>query len=136
MNYLDLSEIRQHLGTLKRLTPDDLAICDFEHIKFNGFEIGFYAGGGDASEPQNNFDNLLHYKTIQIGLFETIKESDHTIQPMTDERFRGFLWSSYFIFIDNKGLVQPSYMGFKIPLNDVCQLIKDVYKVSRLKMFY
>jgi hypothetical protein len=140
MNLLDLSEIRRHLGTIQRCNDENSKQIFFNRIKFNGFEINFYAGPKAFCEPPSLLDSLLDYKKIQIGIDEHMKGFDggaeHTISPMIDERFHNFNWAQYFFYSDSNGVIKSSYMGNQIPLNDVCQLVKDVYKISRLKIFY
>jgi hypothetical protein len=132
MNFLNLTDIKQHLGTLKRFE----GAAPFNHICFNGFEICFYAGPKAFCEPIALYDNLLHYETIQIHIAENIKEADEVIAPSIDNRFQNFDWCKYFKYDNGKIKDKNSYMGSNIPLNEVCQLIKDVYKVSRLKIFF
>jgi hypothetical protein len=132
MELLDLVKIEQLLGTLKRFE----GAAPFNHICFNEFEICFYAGPKTFSEPTVLYDSLLYYKTIQIHISENIKGVNETIAPGNDNRFQNFDWCKHFKYSDGNGKNKNSYMGSYVPLEEVCRLIKDVYKVSRLKIFF
>ena len=132
MNYLNLIDIREHLGTLKRTEP----VGYFEKVSLNHFNIAFYANNSALCEPRANYNCLLHYQKIQVALYEDIRDLESAISPCLDARFSGFDWTKYFVYYNSKGIEKPSYMGEKIPVAEVCQLIRDVFKVSRLKIFY
>ena len=135
MNYLNLPDIKQYLGTLERAYVENNTSY-FNKISFNHFDIEFYAGSGALCEPHVNLDQLIFYKKLQLSLYETIRDEVHAISPGTDNRFSGFSWANYFSYYNSKGILKGSYMGDKIPIAEVCQLIRDVYKVSRLKIFF
>ena len=136
MNYLNLIDIREHLGTLKRSSSIDNKSGYFEKVFFNHFNIELHASNVSLCEPRDNYDCLLHYQKIQLALYEDIREQEHAISPCIDTRFSGFDWTKYFVYYNSKGIKKPSYMGEYVPVAEVCQLIRDVYKVSRLKIFY
>lgn len=136
MNYLNLSDIREVLGTLKRLGSIENNASYFNKVSFNDFDIEFYVGNKALCEPHVIHDNLLHYQKVQIGLYENIREEECAIFPGSDSRFIGFDWIKYFFYYDTKGIEKLSYMGDRIPMAEACQLIRDVYKVSRLRIFY
>jgi hypothetical protein len=134
MNYLSLNDIRQYLGSITKSAAGDRLY--FNDIKFNGFMITFFAGKSAYCDPPVIYDNLLYYKTLQIDIVETIKDSTHVVCPLKDERFASFTWAKYFNYSSNTNILTPSHMGSHIPLDEVFQLIRDVYKVSRLKAFF
>lgn len=139
MNYLDLTEIRQHLGSLERSPAAEDRGFHFATLTINTFIVAFYAGHSRYCQPSRVLDNLLDYSKIQIRINEMIinpPDKLNAIRPSLDTRFSSFEWIKYFGFIDSKGALRPSYMGLEIPLDDVCLLIRDIYKISRLKMFY
>lgn len=136
MELLDLVKIKQLLGSLERSVVENNIGCYFNCLVFNGFEICFYAGTKAFCEPKVSYDTLLHYKTIQLDIIEVVKGFNDVVQPGSDNRFKNFSWCKYFTHLDNKGKDKNSYMGCNIPLDEVCQLIKDVYKISRLKIFF
>jgi hypothetical protein len=131
MDYLNLLEIKQNIKSLKRIND-----YFFNNVTFNYFRIDFYAGTGALCRPNSTLDNLLFYETIQLSITEIIKEDQNIIRPPEDDRFRNFIWSKYFNYIDSNGKVKPSYMADNIPAEEACQLIRDVYKISRLTIFY
>lgn len=131
MNYLDLLEIKKYLSLLKREESGS-----FPSVQFNNFEIELWAGPGAFCSPMMDYSNLMYYESIQVGVYEMIKEQKCAIAPSGDARFHHFDWIKHFHYFDGKGVQKDSYMGTRIPLNEVCHLIREVYKVSRLKMFY
>jgi hypothetical protein len=135
MNFLNLSDIRKHLGTLEREYVENNASY-FNKVSFNHFDMEFYAGNGALSEPHVDLGNLTYYKKLQLSLYENIRDQAHAISPGMDDRFSGFDWAKYFVYYNSKGIQKTSYMGDRIPMSEVCQLIRDVYKVSRLKIFF
>jgi hypothetical protein len=136
MELLNLVKIKQLLGTLERSHISNINETFFNSISFNGFEVEFFAGPKSFCEPAVSYDTLLHYKTLQLYIVETVKESKEAILPGKDNRFQNFDWCKYFTYHDGKVKDKLSYMGCNVPLDEVCRLIKDVYKVSRLKIFF
>ena len=133
MDYTDIQQIKHHLKSLTRV--EDVSGDWFEKIFFNDFEIHLSAGPASFSEPVTYLNNLLYYQSIQVAIYETVKQQLHAIAPLSDDRFRNFSWSKYFIYSDYKG-ERNSYIGTRIPLDEVCQLIREIYKTSRLKIFF
>lgn len=139
MNYLDLTEVKQHIGNLKRSTSQESKQLYFGSITFNMFTINFYAGCNAYCHPNKVFDSLLDYSQIQISANEILNKSPdkpNAVKPAYDVRFSKFEWAKYFTYPDNKGVIKPSYMGTYVPLDDAFHLVRDFYKVSRLKIFY
>lgn len=92
-----------------------------------------------SPKPHVNLDKVTYYKAVGILIYETIKGQEHQVLPQTDVRFQSFDWVKYFQYEDttfSNGKTKESYMGSRIPLAEVIQLVRDVYKISRLKMFY
>ena len=141
MNYLNPTEIKQHLGTLKRFYDDS---GYFDPLIINGFVITIYGGSKAFCIPQTYYDNILHYKRVQLHITEQIKDNqdliftvrEESISPTRDSRFSGFPWIKYFTYADRTGKPLPSHMGSRVPLDEVCQIIRDTYKISRLKIFF
>jgi len=135
MNLLDLADVKRYLGSIERRSFDNNMIF-YNDVKIgNDFLVTIFAGNFTFCDPPLMFDNLLNYKAISIGLTEIIKGEQHDIHPSTDSRFQNFSWASYFNQ-SSKGINIAQYMGLSIPLEQVYQIIKDVYKISRLKVFY
>ena len=141
MNYLNPTEIKQHLGTLKRFYYGS---GYFDPLMINGFVITIYGGPKAFCIPLDCFDNILYYHKVQLHITERTKDNqdlplaikEESISPTKDNRFSSFAWTEYFTYADEAGKIQPSHIGCKIPLDQVCQIIKDVYKLSRLKIFF
>lgn len=108
----------------------------FNGISVNNFTIDFFAGNKSCCEPKGTFNSLLHYKKIQIYIREDVRGIGNAIRPTKDDRFAGFDWAKYFVYINSNGRTSGSYMGEYIPIEEAYQLIRDVYKVSRLKVFF
>lgn len=137
MNFLDLVEVKKHLGFLKRAGDPSTVQNRFESIRVNNFEIHIYAGYMTFSIPPNQLDNLLHYSHVQVSILEFDRNNTiHTISPINDERFQYLEWSKFFTYKNSQGQDKGSYMGAVVPLDDVCKLIREIYKISRLKLFY
>lgn len=136
MNLTNVTEIRELLGSLTRKPSSKDKSSYFNKITFNKFFIELYAGPKSLSEPPVEFDQILYYDKIQVAIYEFIKEEECAILPGTDTRFAGFDWNKYFTYTDGKGKLKPSYMGAGVPITEVISLIRDVYKVSRLKIFF
>ena len=131
MNYTNVTEIKKYLESLKRQGKNY-----FGKIEFNNFFIELTAGQIAMCEPKVYYNNILHYKKIQVSIHEIIREEEYAISPNRDERFAGFAWTKYFTYFNNKAQVTPSYIGDRIPVTEVIDLIRDTYKISRLKIFY
>ena len=138
MNFTNISEIKDHLNSLKRIfsIENNVSYINiFSKIELNNFYLELYAGPRALCEPRVMYDNILHYAKIQVAIYEIIKELEHAISPSIDNRFAGFEWVKYFTYTNLKDKVKPSYMGEMIPMSDVILLIRDVFKISRLKAF-
>jgi hypothetical protein len=137
-NPLDLSSIRQYLGTIQRNAESSSHF--FTRMEMNSFAIDLCAGDASLCEPLLYYDNLLYYQKIQVHLHEfTGPDSQYsilTIAPFHDSRFEKFSWAQYFTYFDSSGKSYFSYTGSFIPMNQVCQMLKDLYRISRLKSFY
>lgn len=131
MDLLNLQEIKNYLSSLQKDTAGH-----FKGINFNNNHIYIAAGNSNFCSPRANFSSLSHYTHIQMGIYETVRSVQRIISPLNDERYKNFAWAKYFVYLDNKNTLSPSYMGKEIPLNIASQLIKDVYKMSRLKAFF
>ena len=136
MNFTNLNDIREHLDSLKRKASNDNNASYFSKLEINSFYLDLFAGHKALCEPRLVFDNLLHYKKIQLSINEKIKEQEHAISPGIDSRFVGFPWLKYFTYVNSKSQVKPSYMGEMIPIDEAISLIRDVYKIGRLKIFF
>lgn len=137
MNYLNVNEVQERLRSLTRVPIDDAIISgEFTPLACNHFTIHFSAGTFAYSEPHLALDNLLYYDSIQILIREDIKDGYIDICPQVDERFKSFSWAKYFTYINRHGKPTPSYMGTYLPQPEVLQLIREVYKVSRLRLFF
>jgi hypothetical protein len=132
IDWLDLAQIRQLLGTLERYQRRSPA---FKEVKVEYFEVGIIADVNSYSKPNLSLDNVLHYDKVQICLCEQVKQETHALKPQTDPRLQGFAWARYFEYQDAKGKTLPSYMGREIPLAEVCQMIKDLYRVAKMQAF-
>lgn len=138
MDFSNLEQVRAQLATLKRNEEpfaEELGQNLFERFGFNGFEIELLTGGL-FSEPSIKLVNPLKYHNLSVLIYEKIKGQEHQVFPCTDERFKQYDWCKYFHFIDSTGKDKASYMGTCIPMDEVCQLVRAVYKTSRLKLFY
>ena len=138
-NFLDISKIMAHLSVLERpsiFDRDSHQWIYFQPIYLNGFEVEIGAGIGSFSEPYSDLDKITYYKTVQVSVYEIIKGEKTVIKPGVDERFRNFVWSKHFVHVDKNGNRKESYIGDRVPLNEVCQMIREIYKISRLKLFY
>jgi hypothetical protein len=139
MNYLNLTEVRQHIGSLTRSVAQESKELYFGSIIFDAFDIKLYAGRRAYCQPNKLLDNLLDYTHLQIMIDEVLNNSPgkpNAIKPFGDERFSKFEWAKYFTYLNHKGVIKPSYMGAHVPLADACCLVRDFYKLSRLKIFY
>lgn len=139
MNFTNLNDIREYLESFKRIPHDPSKRTNanyFGRIDLNNFHLEISAGTKALCEPRVFYDDILHYKKIQVGIHETVREREDAVQPGTDDRFKGFEWLKYFTYINSKGQVKTSYMGDMIPITDFISIIRDVYKVSRLKIFF
>lgn len=139
MNFNNLDDIKEHLNSFKRtpLDPSTNANANyFGKIELNSFYINFMAGDKSLCEPRTFFDEFMFYKKVQVSINEIIKGQEHAVQPCTDDRFKGFEWLKYFTYTNTKGQIKTSYMGDMVPIGDVMNLIRDVYKISRLKIFF
>ena len=132
MNYNNIAEIYNLLSESSR---QDSFGDVFESIHFNGFNIQISAGDRSFSSPSRRYSQLIHYDGVQVEIREAIRDEEHSICPEQDERFKNFDWSVYFSFIDANGNHKSSYIG-TVPLHTVCEVIRSIYKVSRMKMFY
>lgn len=132
MEFLNIQNIKEDLKSRQRVKDHQY----FEGLEFNNTKIYIGASENHYCLPRQTFPILSYYTHIQIAIYEVVKEEERIISPFNDERYKNFGWAKYFIFTDNSGRQVPSYMGDKIPFDDVCQLIRDVYKTSRLKAFF
>ncbi len=131
--FLNINQIMLHLDSLQRI---DVPPNMFDIIKFSNFEIETMAGIGTFCEPYLRLSRLTYYTSVQVSLYENIKGERHLLKPKTDLRFDKFTWAKYFTYADVRGNLKDSYMGNRVPLEELCSMIREVYKVSRLKMFY
>ena len=131
MDFLDLNSIKQHLSTLPRGIVPAFQPIIIQEVKFI-----IYAGKGVFCESSSNFDQLFFYQSVEIGeLIEVVKGITNVISPYTDVRFKLFEWSKYFQY-DKKGVLVPSYRGHYVLVEDLPQIIRDIYKVQQFKSFY
>ena len=136
MDLTNIANIITHLGTIRRTTETEYPSFFFNRIEFNDFNIQFFAGKKALCEPAVDYDLLTSYNSIQLCILEIIKESEGAISPSVDERFSGFGWTKYFSYQTQKGQTRASFMAERVPLAEVPQIIRDVYKISRLKIFF
>jgi hypothetical protein len=132
MDFLDLNSIKHHLSTLSRYYIGDPF---FRSINVDQIELTIYANIYSFCQPRNNFDQIFYYQSVELQLLETIKEEQHSIAPTLDNRFKNFNWSKYFQY-EAKGLLKPSHRGQYVLVEDLPQIIRDIYKVQQFKSFY
>lgn len=127
---MNKEEINQLLLTLNR--KDDYR---FEDINFSNFTIKIAAGLRAYSEPRRFMGKLFSYKSIQVQIFETVKDQDRIIKPLDDERFQKFGWAKHFSYEKNNSEYNSS-IGYCVPIKDISGMIHEIYRVSKLKMFF
>ena len=134
MDFSNTVDIKSHLASLER---EEDSNCQFwQRVRLNDLSLRISAGDGAFSEPHVNLDKITFYSSVSVLIYETIKGLEHQVLPQTDVRFQSFDWVKYFQFENSLGKIQESYMGSRIPLAEMVQLVRDVFKISRLKMFY
>lgn len=141
MDLLNLREIEEHLHTLVKIPEDDSIVKgEFTPIDCNLFIIRLSAGLDCFCKPRIGcYTNIMDYTHIQVMIQEKLRSNLDLITlitPAGDSRFKGFGWSKYFHYDDFKGKTNDSYIGSNVPVEEVPRLIKDAYKISRLKIFF
>ena len=136
MNYLNLDEIKSLLGSLKRIDHENYDYDQFEHLKINNFIVSLWAGKHSFSYPRQRLESILNYELVHLNIL-SCNELGVTAMlcPKKDYRLCYFDWINYFssnIINSNN----PSYIGSNVPISTVCQIVKDLYKVSLLKTFF
>lgn len=130
------------LNSLSRVTsrnnelPDmfNTNVC-FEPITFNNFKIILIGGIEMFSEPQVYYDKAANYYSLQVYILENVNSMCRIIKPSQDIRLQKYPWVKYFIFNEmNQNIAL--YHGKFIPIKDVYQLISDVYRISKLTLFF
>jgi hypothetical protein len=133
MDFSNPADIKSHLASLER---EDSDYQFWQRVVLNDFSLRISAGTEAFSEPHVNLDKITYYRSVGVLIYEFIKGQEHQVAPQSDVRFQTFDWVKYFQYEDGSGKTKESYMGSRIPLAETIQLIRDVYKISRLKMFY
>ena len=123
-------EIHQALTILKR--DGEL---QFENIEVSNFKIVIGGGLRAFSDPRRFIGKLFSYKSVQIQIFEIVNGEERIIKPLSDERFQKFTWAKYFAFEKN-GTSSPSSMGYYVPSKEIPTMIHEIYRVSKLKVFF
>jgi hypothetical protein len=143
MNYLNLEEIKNLVSGLSRSEPahadyEYLISYPFEEIKINNFEIVCAAGPTTYSTPKEIYPSIDDYETILVSIKEFIVKTNQysLILPSHDDRFSYFNWTKYFKYTNPYKKIINSYMGNYVPKEDLYQIIKDTYKVSKLGLFF
>lgn len=131
IDYLSLQEIRQMFNSLERFSDNE-----FNNIDVATFQVKIYAGAQGLCVPQRFLGRLNSYQSVQVGISEKVKEEVRLIKPLNDERFANFAWAQYFYYHGHNKKIIPSYMATYVPLEQVSIMIREIYKVSRLKMFF
>lgn len=141
MDFKNLFEIKEHLSSINRSLPEDcLTLGEFTPINCDLFLVRLAASTSAFSKPSVDcYDKITDYTHVQVMIEERSqlqKEAQIITCPISDERFKMFGWSKYFVYqgFDNK--IINSYIGSYIPIGEIPQLIRDVNKISRLKMFF
>jgi hypothetical protein len=142
-----IKEIHEHLQTIPRL-ENHINVKEYTFFKLyqiNNILFRFHAGDVFSLPNRVMYQKLTDYQAIGVRIFEApdntiIDEGaeiyDIGICPMIDPRFQRFSWSRYFTYETSGGKVNYSYMGSRIPIDQVPQLINDVLRVSKLKLFF
>lgn len=136
INFLDLKQVDEMVRSLERMDEKY-----FAPITFSNYTIQLGAGAKAFSTPQLYFGRIVSYQNVEMTFSETIKDQMQIIAPYIDERFNGFSWAKYFNYEkfnyhQKKKYLAPSHIGANIPLKDVSTIVREIYKVSRLKMFF
>lgn len=148
MDLSNLNDIESCLFSRERISAEEfkkkffLSKDEFQPIDCGHFIVHLSAGEASLSTPHHNVhDSLGGYSHIQIAIEEkstkaTVDSLSHYVCTGKDERFQGFSWRKYFFYPLTDGKTQPSYIGGQVPLKDATYLVKDCYKLSRLKIFF
>jgi hypothetical protein len=126
------SSIKSYLSSLNPI--DDKG--HFEPITFNRYLIELGAGSLAKSIPALDYNNLLKFTHLQMIIYDVVSEEHLSpVKPFADVRFNKFVWAEYFRYPTWGQKIMPGYMGKQIPVDEVCKIIKDIYKVSRFGIF-
>jgi hypothetical protein len=142
MNYSNLSEIEELVKSLPRQPSfTDAPILfegGFKPIIIDSFEIHLFASKSSYCLPHETLDSLSEYDSVQVHIEETLakQEQKSLILPYTDERFSYFEWKNYFYYDNGGNRRQGSYIGSRVPLKVVYQIVKDINKLSKLRTFF
>lgn len=145
MDFSNLNDIERYLSSLKRISygefldGDYLSSDEFQPIDCGHFIVHISAGKNSLSTPNNNiYNRITDYSHLQVIIQENIKgsESIQVIKPAEDNRFANLEWSNLFKYKDYLGKNHETYLGKTIPIKNLLQIIKDCYKLSRLKIFF
>jgi hypothetical protein len=142
MNYSNLSEIEALVKSLPRqysFTDNPLMFDGgFKPIVIDNFEIYLFASKSSYCLPHETLDSLSDYDSVQVHIEETLtkQEQKSLILPYTDERFSYFEWKNYFYYVNSGNRRQVSYIGSRVPLKVVYQIVKDINKLSKLRTFF
>jgi hypothetical protein len=132
MNYSNIKEIQYHLDSLAR----DTVTGEFPSIDFGDFSIEASGGNVFFCDPQETFDKLTQYQTLQVTIFERVRGNRVLVSPNKDIRFQNLTWKEFFLYTNAMNRLTESFIGAKVPLNVVYKIIREVYKISHLKAFY
>jgi hypothetical protein len=145
MDLSNLNDIENHLSSLRRITSEEfesnlyLSKDEFHTINCGHFIVHLAAGIDSLSVPKSNvYDKINDYTNIQVFIEEKSPKISEMrfVNPGKDDRFQGFGWRKYFYYINYDGKTHPSYIGTQVAIKDILSLIKDCYKLSRLKIFF
>lgn len=131
INYLDLHQINSLLCSLERQGSNQ-----FNVITISDFIISISAGAVSLSNPKKFLPKLSDYKEVEIELIEYINHLSRIINPLNDDRFKSFSWANYFSYSDRNNKIMSSSMAAYVPLQAVPVMIRDIYKISKLKVFF
>lgn len=133
VDYRDLTSIKEYLATIPR-TPYH-TYGRFDVIDLVEFSIYVFAGTKDPlSSPVEMLNRITDFESVGIGIWENYPdEAQWAIGVKSDLRFRSFDWSD--CFSDNNGR-STNHIAWLVPIDVVCQIIKDVYSVSQMKALW
>lgn len=133
INYLDLDQINSLLSDLKK---EGWHTNQFNNIVISNFIISISGGTGAFSDPKEFLSNFYNYKKLEVELIEFTNHSNRIIKPLEDDRFKNFSWTNYFHYLNINDKFQPSSIGAYVPREIISIMIRDIYKVSKLKAFF
>lgn len=141
MDFSSIKRIKEQLSSLEKISDDEALIKgEFTPIDCDLFIVRLAGGAECFCKPRcGYYTNVTDYTHIQVMIQEKSRQESDLIvmiQPASDDRFKGFAWANYFHYSDFQGKINNSYIGSNVPLGEIPQLIKDIYKINKLKIFF